>query len=625
MFRAVCTVIVVSSLMAGLFYLGQKRPSGGDVTKHVAVPAAMDMQHDVVDKLKAAGWPPNAATAVAHVNEERFRWLHEVARESLDRELRAFATLHPSGRVVVLLERHPQTVGLLLLARDPVALADGILACPDEEDQIRLIGSFVKYTDPAEITQWAESISKHGRCIAALLHRCQAWPVDAVFVYPQTNPVVSATYGLWLDRLFEPGNLSAKDEEALSLMEFVLGNGNEIRRRLTQDSTFHEVFLDSAWPAFERCMRREAEIQKARCPWDILNNTGHLWDLLQRRDGEALFQRAGLLSADLLYGDDAVDPALREKAAQLLLLGNLELVGAAFKAPFSKHPQFRRLVLARNLSDDQLLAACKKLMGEGGGYGSALGTWDGLDDQALAEDIGPPPEGLRTWVPGYGFYYAGKKLVQGRDLGWLDAISVGGDVVTIFTLGGSKVLSESGKQAAKAGLKTKLRDEAVKDLAALSSKEIAEQASEKQLTSLIAHHALKSLPSEMGEALLQAGVVDMTSVLQGSFKMMSQFGIGRESFKNLTGLEARVFLRKDARVFVSLPSAIAGNNPYARFLNETGINGALEEVMQTQAAKEGLQKGLQLASETKERWQEHLACWWSAVATAAFDQPITKP
>jgi hypothetical protein len=197
--------------------------------------------------------------------------------------------------------------------------------------------------------------------------------------------------------------------------------------------------------------------------------------------------------------------------------------------------------------------------------------------------------------------------------------------VTIATLGGSKVLSESGKQAAKAGLKAKLRDEAVKDLAALSSREIAEQASEKQLTSLIAHHALKSLPSELGEALLKTGVVDMTSVLHGAFKIMSRFGIGRESFKKLTGLEARVFLRKDAKVFVNLPSAIAGNNPYARFLNETSINGAVEEVMRTQVAKEGLQKGLQLVSETKERWQEHLACWWSGLATAAFDQSIKQP
>jgi hypothetical protein len=625
MFRAVCTVIVVSSLMAGLFRLGQKSPPGGDVTKHVAVPAAMDMQHDVVDKLQAAGWPPNAATAVAHVNEERFRWLHEVARESLDRELRAFATLHPSGRMAVLLERHPQTAGLLLLARDPVALADGILACSDEADQIRLIGSFVKYTEPAEVTQWAESVAKHGRCIAGLLHRCQAWPVDAVFVYPRADLAVAATYDLWLDKIFEPGNLPARDEEMLSLMEFVMGNGNEIRRRMTQYPAFREMFLDSAWPTFARCVRREADMQKARCPWDMFNNSGHVWDLLMRPDGEALFQRAGLLAADLLYGNDAVDPALREKTAQLLLLGNLELVDASFTAPFSRHPQFRRLILTRNLSDDQILAACKKLRDEQEGYNTLLGTWDGLSDQALGEDIGPPPDGLRTWVPGYGVYYAGKKLFQGRDLGWIDAIAVGGDVVTIATLGGSKVLSESGKQAAKAGLKAKLRDEAVKDLAALSSREIAEQASEKQLTSLIAHHALKSLPSELGEALLKTGVVDMTSVLHGAFKIMSRFGIGRESFKKLTGLEARVFLRKDAKVFVNLPSAIAGNNPYARFLNETSINGAVEEVMRTQVAKEGLQKGLQLVSETKERWQEHLACWWSGLATAAFDQSIKQP
>lgn len=625
MFRAVCTIIVVSSLMAGLFYLGQKRPSGGDVTKHVAVPAAMDMQHDVVDKLKAAGWPPNAATAVAHVNEERFRQIHEVAKEALDRELRTFATLHPSGRVTVLLERYPLMAGQLVLARDPEVVANGILACPDEDDQIRLISSFVKYTEPAEIAQWAESIAKHGRCIAGLLRRCQAWPVDAVFIYPRADVAVAETYGLWLDKLFEPENLPASDDELTSLQEFVMESGVGIRRRMTQDPDFRRMFLDSLWPAFARCIKRDADAQKSRTPWEAFKDSPHVWDLLKRPDGEALFQRAGLLAADLLYGNDSVDPALREKTAQLLLLGNQELVEESFKEPLIRHPQFRRLMLERNLSDDLLLAACKKLKDEKEGYSMLLGSWDRMDDQALAEDIGPLPEGLRTWVPGYGIYYAGKKLVQGRGLGWTDAIAVGGDVWTIATLGTGKVLTESGKRAANAALSAKIRQEAVKDLAALTTREIAEQASEKQLTSLMVHHTLKTLPKEFGEALLKTGVVDMTSVLQGSYKMMSRFGIGRESFKKLTGLEARVFLRKDAKVFLSLPSALAGNNPYARFLNETSINGAVEEVMHTQAAKEGLQKGLHLVIETKERWQEHLACWWSGLATGAFDQSIAKP
>ena len=127
-------------------------------------------------RLKTAGWSDATAQAVVALNLDRYRLLRETAEVVLERELQAYESLRPDGRVALLLEKHPEMAGVLLLARDPAMVAKGILGCEQEEDQVRIISSFVKYTDPDEISLWATAVGDHGRCIAGLLRRCQAWP-----------------------------------------------------------------------------------------------------------------------------------------------------------------------------------------------------------------------------------------------------------------------------------------------------------------------------------------------------------------------------------------------------------------------------------------------------------------
>ena len=118
------------------------------------------------------------------MNSDRYVWLHESAPVVLEREIAGSEALRPEGTVVPFLERYPKMAGILLLARDPAAVADGILNCDQEEDRLRIIGSFAKYTDAADVSRWAAAVARHGRCIAGLLRRCPAWPVDALFVVP---------------------------------------------------------------------------------------------------------------------------------------------------------------------------------------------------------------------------------------------------------------------------------------------------------------------------------------------------------------------------------------------------------------------------------------------------------
>ena len=586
--------------------------------------AEPDLALKLTARLKASGWQDASAQAVVGLNLDRYRWLRDAADVVLEREFKGYEALLPDGEVAQLLERHPQMAGVLILAHDPAAVAQGIFSCSEADDQRRLIGSFAKYTEPADVSVWAAALSRHGRCIAGLLRRCQAWPVDALFLFPTSDIGVAEEYSQWLNEVLDPAALPTSDDETLSLIEFILSAGPEVRRRMIADPSFRQAFRGVIWPTFKRCVERSGGELRSRSAWELFATTPHIWDLLERSDGEALFQRVGMLAADLLYGGDAVLPELREKAAQLLLLGNQDLVERGFGGSWSRHPQFRRLMLERHLSDDQILAACTKLAAEND-PDALLGRWNQMRDAAVAEDIGPPPEGVRTTVPGFAIYYAGKKLVQGRAVGWGDAIGVAGDAVTLFTLGGGKVLTESGKQAANAAVQQKLRQEAVKDIARLTSRELAEQASKKELGSFVAHHALRLIPAELKEGFLKAAVIDITQLVKGSFTLMSRLGIGRESFKKIMNLEARVFMREDAKVFVSVPSALAGNNRCAQFLNATAMNASFDAAARTQPAQDAVVKTIRVARDQTERWQQNLACWWSGHATGAFDDIKGKP
>ena len=627
------STLLAAAVIVALFYYWENR-RGQPQPKPDGKPAATtsepiptgNLAAELTSRLIASDWPDASARAVVALNLDRYAWLRQTAEGVIEREFQALGALHPEGTVPRLLEKHPEMAGALLIARNHDDVAAGILNCEEEEDRVRLIGSFVKYTEADEMTLWASAVARHGRCIAGLLRRCQAWPVDALFVFPTSDPAVAQEYGHWLDDVFDPSAVPASDDETLSLIEFVLSAGPEIRKRMHDDPHFRETFRSVIWPSFSRCVLRSCEELKSRAAWDLFASDPSIWDVLKRPDGEALFQRAGMLAGDLLYGQDAVLPVLpelREKAAQLLLLGNQELVAKAFGGTWSRHPQFRRLMLERHLTDDQILAACDKLAADKD-PNKILAGWNSMTDQALSEDIGPPPGGLKVLIPGFSVYYAAKKLAQGRSLGWADTIGVAGDVATLLSLGTSEILTEGGKVATTVAVRQTLRREAVEDTAKLASRELAEQAAEKQLTSMVVHHALQRLPAEIRLALLKAAVIDVTDIVKSSYSIMKGLGIGRESFKKFVGLEARIFMRGNARVLVSLPSALAGNNPCAKYLCMTAVNGAFDTVLRAPATRDAaLTTGnaIRVAADESTRCQQNLACWWSGLATHAFDKP----
>ena len=584
------------------------------------------LRNELAERLRGtlteADWPQTAADALIDLNMDRFWWLQTNLEEFLNREFQAYGSLKLTAKQAELLALHPELAGVLLAVRNREQFAEGILQLSDEKDRFAIINSFVKYTEVEDLSDWSSAVASHGPSIAALLRLCPAWPIDSAFIYPQDNAEVAEAYAHWINELFDRDRLPSSDDEILSLLMFVQANGPAIRARMADEPKFRSAFLSTIWPTFTECLRDAAESRQSRVPWEFFTDCDALWSLLSRPDGKALFARSGEFAAELLYGQQAVLPELREKAVQLLLLGNQELVGAAFSSSWSNNYLFVRLIRDRNLTDDQLLTCCQKLMSNKEPL-EQLDQWNQMSNEALAEDIGPPPGGIKTYIPGFAIYYAGKKIAQGRSVGWIDAVGIGGDVLTLATLGTATIATQSGKKAAEkaatAALQQKLRAEAVEDVAKLAGREIAEQAAQKDILAYTANHALKMLPANLQKKLLTSTVLDLTDLTKAGFDISKRFGMDRGSFNKLTSLEARIFMRQDGKVLVSMPSLVVGSCYSAAFLNATALNGLIDETITLPPVQQTIVDTIELVKDEDALWKKNIACWWTTHAISTFN------
>ena len=98
------------------------------------------------------------------------------------------------------------------------------------------------------------------------------------------------------------------------------------------------------------------------------------------------------------------------------------------------------------------------------------------------------------------------------------------------------------------------------------------------------------------QAVGQITRIDVTQPVQWMF---TKTGVGRASMKKWTGLEARVFMRKDMRVTIHPTKGTVGG-----LLSETLQNATLDQ------AGEALEPALQL-------WQQHASAWWFESAALA--------
>lgn len=572
----------------------------------------------VVSRLIEGGWTREAALAVADLNQDYFATQAEYP-EALDKAIIRLRGLGKYPSLMVRTVKHPEMAGLLAGVSQPRELDK---ALTDENCYPAFAGMFQLITEPAEQQLLANVLVRHRKTICALAG--YGIPNPAVlFMFPHAGPGAEE-YGRWLDEALEQAMRSPQPDETLGeVVSLALNQGPELRQRMEMDADFRRAFRAQVWPAFVRvtdCSRKpEGECDTA---FEFLADEPRVWDLLMQPDGELLLERRGLLAVELLVDDpnDGGFPAsLRPLAREALLEGDNETLAPLLR--FKDEPMFRQVVLRDDLDRDlrqRLLADLAKTCPEGAvqcpKLDQRLRDLGGFSVSALREDLAPPPSGPQTWLPLYSTYYLTKKLAQGRDVDGGDILFAALDVFTVWTVvgAGGKVITQGlksggktiAKQTAEAAAK-----QAAKKTSATSVAWVAQLANKGRLMAAATKQYFRPLiaaSQRLNATVGQLTQVDITKPVQW---ILQKTGVGRETIKRITGLEARVIMRSDARVLISPSKGKAG-----AFLRETAENATGDSVMSTELAQQVAGKAIN----SVRAWQQHASGWWLANATGAL-------
>lgn len=568
-------------------------------------------------ELQAERWPVAAAEPVVALNSEYFRELAEAAPELLDRHIGQLGRLGGHVEALRLVARRPELAGLLAAASDPERMARTLA---DDRAYPALSGLYARHL--AEVgDQLAEALERHAPRMRRLCE--EGLPgAETMFMFSR-DAEGAAAYDRWLTELFSQDGLYDDEERLTSTCQLVLLQGDTLRRWLVDDEEWRQRFGDLAWPRAERLLER-GPLTLEQIAWrpEVLR-------VLARPEGERLVARWGLLPAELLFGDEAYPEALHPALIETLLVGDNSTVAALME--FGHEPLLATL-LRRRLSPEVKAAALSQLALSGGRQAELLGEWTAYSDEALADAVGPPPSGPVTWIPlYYTLYEVPKKLAQGRRATWMDAAIAVADPLFLLAgpIGPDDVVKIAGQESIKAAARSGAAKAATRAVVAGAERRAAAKLGAEAAGRLAARESTPWLVSEWLRATRVAAQQRLASSLTMDITGPVRFllrttGAGRESFRRLTGLEARLFMRPDQRVLVRLDRFLV-QHPAGRFLADTAIAGLVETGLQTKTGEAALRGVIELGQRESDEsvandslsppasdiaWQRNAAAWW---------------
>ncbi len=491
---------------------------------------------DVVATLTAAGYDAASAAAVAAYHAEFLAALAADSPPARDRVLDRLGVLAKYPDALAYVRTHPEYAGLLAAVTDARAAANALRAAGD--DAVALVNCLLLAADRSERDAAVAVFARHGTRIAKL-QRAGLLGVETLFPADPTTDG-ERTYDRCLaDALDAAGR---DDDRLAAVILFARDRGPDLRRRLAADPAFRGRFAGDLWPALRRACERPGR------PLELYLDEPRVWDLLLRPDGEALLAAGGPLAVELLFGPTAYPPALHDRIAHLLLAGYQDVLAGLVAGPFRQDPQFRDL-LAEPIPDDLFAGAVARLLAAGANFRDPLAKlWAIRTDPAAlkAAVVGQQPSAL-DWIPLYAAGVAVRKLAAGErvsDDEWLGAgLDVVGSVAPV-----AKIVRAVARTAVTQTLLKSATGRAARRLGQGGGAEAIERAVADSPRE-VRRWTQSALLAKSREEATTAGrlAVDVTAVVR---LMYRRTGVGREGFRRATGLDARVFLRADARVFL---------------------------------------------------------------------------
>ncbi len=601
------TVAALGILLGGLGY-------GGDAKgQEPAVEGNPGLENTVTNKLKEApGWTQEAANAYWKVNMRRLTVTNPLAPDLVEKETKLLWEIHPAPKVVSLLENHPEASGLLLLAFKKEPLAEAIMDAP-VGDQTMLVASYLFCTTHTEVDEWTAAVKRHPKIISLLQKKCAALPYQGIFAYLDTmkSPEARDIYGKWLDEVMAPDVISASDETLSSRLNFVGYSGMDLRKKL-DDPGFRPNFLGKIWPRFRDSMVQLSQMNAEKSDvYYLCGSEPQIWEFFKREDSQKLFVNAGMDAVTMLMGNDALHLDVQAVVAALWAGGVLDLPRLIHH--YDGDESFRKLVklLGDKVNWGLLNAVILRLEEKGNQWPQEAKYLSGLALPALNAELHPQEPGV---IPGAGFVNLVRKALDGRRIDGGDWIAAGFDAMDIVTIG---VILVTDGAAAPLLAEEKALQQTLKTTVEVSVQKLAKGAGRKapkaEWPQVLAKKAMEQLPKACTDTIERFGMVDITKPVMAGFNISKRLGFDRESFKKLTGLEARVFMRKDGLVFINFTNGLETSRPAAYFLTRTLENKAVQAVP--------VKKVIKGAKEVLPQWKEDVSAWWSGHATGQFNEP----
>lgn len=512
-----------------------------------------------VDRLVSKGWPSEAAERVL---EFHAGWLEALRRHDpagYDRTLTDLGQFPSAAAVGRTLTRRPELAGLLVMAGDHATDLADALDRGDAEDDL-LAGLFLAHLTPDDVKALAAALPGNRNQIAALTRRGLVG-AEVLYLFDRSGPA-GREYAAWLwDEVRRA--LGGPDDELADVFVFLLAEGPEIRRRLADDG-FRQDFR-RRWDALRGGAARIGS------PLPELAGLPGVWDFLARGDARELLERRGVLAVDLLAGDRAYPPEVRDRVAALLRAEGETI--ARLLDECRGEAAFRELLRGDRPVPAPLLLRVAADLPAHPDRAARLRTladrWarDRTGEALRRALAGPADPGAAGYLPGYSLY----RLVRTDpdDIGGLDVLFAAADVASVV-MPAAKVGTELGKAGAKKAA-NEVAKKAIREAAERAAKEAVEVQLRRRAAALAGRVVVNraSAWAAAGQRCREAAAfvrdvlagktrslfpvaVDVTGAVRFAFRLGRTGGLGRHTFRRLAGLEARLFMRGDARLTLKL-------------------------------------------------------------------------
>ncbi|MBC7077479.1 MAG: hypothetical protein H5T92_04120 [Synergistales bacterium] len=450
----------------------------------------------------------------------------------------------------------------------------------------------------------------------------ELWPEGPVYITPFlqhfSGPDADAAekiYTRWvqdvyLDALSWPQ--LEREEKLQRAFALLTCHGDTVKRFLLAESRFRRAFLETYWPRYQNMVRGKVETakpQEKELVWCEAYGDPRVWRFLYEFDNNntldaafKILEKYGCVAVDLWLTPEFQEGAVKQKLLETLESADEQLLAILAHPTLRSQPLFIQFV-KRELPRPVYLAGLTQLAAHVENpqkVSELLSYWARLSNAALAEELGPPPTGPVTWVPGYQVYYLLHKVQQGREVDGLDTLVAVLDAASFIPVGGgtAKVFTVARKQGAEM-----LAEGVAKQTLKRSIVEATEKIGERQIARTIA-------PTVVRESLSLARI-DITNWVRFGFRTFKEFGFGRNVFRDVTGLEPRIFMRRDRCVFLNLGELVSDHSPLGRVLRETARNAGTDLALSSPAGSAMVHSATESA---RKAWRQYFSAAGFAAA-----------